>query len=110
MPLEAIQEIQRAEQAMQHLCDEATAVGKQLVSAAERDGMRALEDARHEAQAQSAAMIAQAQDEAAHKTGQALAQAEQACQALRQEARQRLDRAAVFIVERVVKESCPSSE
>lgn len=109
MALEAIQEIQRAEQAMQRLCDEAETAGRQLVSKASQDGLRAVENARRDAQAQCAVLISQAEGEALQRTALALDEAEQSCQSFRQQASQRLDRAASLIAERVVNGSCPSS-
>ena len=47
-------------------------------------------------------MMAQAEDQAAEATRQALAQAELDCQTMKQQARGRLDQAAQLIVEKVV--------
>ena len=108
MALEAIETIRLAERDMQRLCDEATAQGKQLVVKAEQDGLRALDEARRDAQAQGAALIAEAEKQAAERIAKALSQAEQDCLSFRQDAQSRLDRAAALIAERVVTGSCPS--
>ena len=65
-------------------------------------GVSSLEQARAQAQAQTRQMMAQAEDQAAEETRQALAQAELDCQAMKQQARGRLDQAAQLIVEKVV--------
>lgn len=110
MALEAIQTIQRAEQAAQRLCGDASAATRQRISKAEQEGLRTIDNARREAQQEAAALLAQAEAEAAQRLDQTKQQAKQDCQSLSQTARERLDSAAALIVGRVVNGSCPSSE
>ena len=101
MSLEAIQKVTQAEQTAReqkaHAADEA----KRIVAEAERAGKQLIADARAQAEEQVKAMLAEAEARAGKQTEQALADNAAQCEALKQSARGRLDRAADLIVGRV---------
>ncbi len=101
MSLEAIQQVTAAEQAAReqkaHALDEA----KRIVAEAERAGKQLVADARAQAEEQVKALLAEAEARAGKRTEQALADSTAQCEALKQTARGRLDRAAGLIVGRV---------
>lgn len=81
----------------------AVAEGKQRVLEAQRLARRELEESRQQAEVQARQMLAQAEAQAAQWTLDALKDATQECEAFKTKARGRLDQAAAFIVEKVVK-------
>ena len=103
MAMEAIKQVTQTEQEVQRLRDEAASAARQTAAEAERAGRQLLEDSRRQAEAQSRQLLARAEEQAGEYTRGVLAQAEEDCGRLRQQARQRLDRAAELIMERVVK-------
>ena len=62
-----------------------------------------MEQARKQAQEEARRMMAQAEEEAARHTWEVLDQAAQDCEAMKAEARSRLDQTARWIAEKVVK-------
>ncbi len=103
MAFEAIQKVTQTEEANRSHKAEAAAQAKKIVSDAQRAGKQLVADARAQAQEKAKAMMAQAEEAAAEQTRQVLEANAVACEALKQEARGRLDRAADLIVGRVGK-------
>lgn len=102
MSFEDIQKVTQTEQDARAKKADAQAEAKQIIAAARKAGAAEVERARADAQAQVKAWMAQAESEAgkrAEKTAQAN---DEACQALRQKARERMDEAAGLIVRKVV--------
>lgn len=103
MAVEEIKKVAQLEQDMKQRKETAAAEGKQRVLEAQRLARRQLEESRQEAEIQSRKMMEQAEAQAAQWTLEVLKDATQECEAFKQKARGRLDQAAAFIVERVVK-------
>lgn len=101
MSFEAIQKVTEAEQAGREKKAEAAAEAKRAVGEAERLGKLLVTRARADADAQVKAMLADAEARAAERSRKILEDNAAACEALKAEARGRLDRAAELIVERV---------
>lgn len=103
MAFDAIEKVTQTEQANRSQKAEAAAEAKRMVAQAQRAGKELVANARAQAQEQAKAMMAQAEELAAEQTRQVLEGNAAACEALKQEARSRLDRAADLIVGRVGK-------
>lgn len=101
MSLEAIQKVTAAEQATREQKARAADEAKRIVADAERAGKQLVADARAQAEEVVKAMLAEAEERAGKRTEQALADNAAQCEALKQAARGRLDRAAGLIVGRV---------
>jgi V/A-type H+-transporting ATPase subunit G/H len=101
MSLEAIQQVTAAEQAAREQKALALDEAKRIVAEAERAGKQLVADARAQAEEQVKALLAEAEARAGKRTEQALADSTAQCEALKQTARGRLDRAAGLIVGRV---------
>ena len=115
MAFEAIQKVTQTEESSRSTKAEAAAQAKKIVSdapragrprggEARRAGKARVEQARAEAEEKVKAMMAQAEELAAQQSRQVLEGNAVACEALKQEARGRLDRAADLIVGRVGKD------
>ncbi len=103
MAVEEIKKVAQLEQEMKQRKETAVAEGKQRVLEAQRLARRELEESRQQAEVQARQMLAQAEAQAAQWTLDALKDATQECEAFKTKARGRLDQAAAFIVEKVVK-------
>lgn len=103
MAFEAIQKVTQTEQANRNQKAEAAAEAKKIVAQAQRAGKELVAQARAQAEEKAKAMMAQAEELAAVQSRQVLEGNAVACEALKQEARGRLDRAADLIVGRVGK-------
>lgn len=103
MAFEAIQKVTQTEQANRNQKAEALAEAKKIVAQAQRAGKELVASARAQAEEKAKAMMAQAEELAAQQSRQVLEGNAVACEALKQEARGRLDRAADLIVGRVGK-------
>lgn len=103
MAFEAIQKVTQTEESSRSQKAEAAAQAKKIVSDAQRAGKALVEQARAEAEEKVKAMMAQAEELAAQQSRQVLEGNAVACEALKKEARGRLDRAADLIVGRVGK-------
>ena len=104
MAFEAIQKVTQTEESSRSQKAEAAAQAKKIVSDAQRAGKALVVQARAEAEEKVKAMMAQAEELAAQQSRQVLEGNAVACEALKQEARGRLDRAADLIVGRVGKD------
>ena len=103
MEMDSIQKVAGAEQESQERREAAAAESRRTVAEARKAAEELLEEARRQAGAETRQMLARAEADAAEETKTILAEAEQRCQALKQNARTRLDQAAKRIVEGVVK-------
>ncbi|MBM6897733.1 hypothetical protein H9X86_10245 [Pseudoflavonifractor capillosus] len=101
MAFEAIQKVTQTEQTSRSQKAEAAAQAKKIVADAHRAGKELVAGARAQAQEKVKAMMAQAEELAAQQSRQVLEGNAVACEALKKEARGRLDRAADLIVGRV---------
>ena len=101
MSLEAIQKVTEAEQVARERRAEAAEEAKRIVADAERAGRQLVQDQRARAEEAAKAMLADAEVEAEKKAEQTLADNAAQCEALKQAARKRLDKAAGLIVGRV---------
>ena len=100
MSLEAIQKVTEAEQAARERRAEA-AEDKRIVADAERAGRQLVQDQRARAEQEAKAMLADAEVQAEKQAEKTLADNDAKCEALKQAARKRLDKAAGLIVGRV---------
>ena len=98
MSLEAIQKVAEAEQAVRERRAEAAEEAKRIVADAERAGRQLVQDQRAKAEEAARAMLADAEIQAEKKAEQTLADTAAKCEALKQNARKRLDKAAGLIV------------
>ena len=80
---------------------EAAEEAKRIVADAERAGKQLVQDRRARAEQEARAMLADAEAQAEKKAEQTLADHAARCEALKQDARKRLDKAAALIVGRV---------
>lgn len=101
MSFEAIKRVTDAEQAIREKKADAAVEAKRLTADADRAGRQLVAEARAKAEEQVKAMLAEAEARAESKSGQARAENAAVCDALKQSARDRLDRAADLIVGRV---------
>lgn len=101
MAFEAIQKVTQTEQTSRSQKAEAAAQAKKIVADAHRAGKELVAGARAQAQEKVKAMMVQAEELAAQQSRQVLEGNAVACEALKKEARGRLDRAADLIVGRV---------
>ena len=101
MSLEAIQTITELEQENRARKADAAAEAKRIVSEAERAGKQAVEQARAEAEGKVKTMMADAEHRAALRARQIMADNDDACLRLKQDARTRLSQAADLIAGRV---------
>ena len=101
MSLEAIQKVTQAEQAARDQKLRAADEAKRIVAEAERAGKQLVADARAQAEDAVKTMLAEAEARAGERSAQTLADNAAQCEALKQTARGRLDRAAGLIVGRV---------
>ena len=101
MSLEAIQKVTEAEQAARERRAKAAEEAKRIVADAERAGRQLVQDARAKAEQDAKAMLADAEVQAEKQAEKTLADNDAKCEALKQAARKRLDKAASLIVGRV---------
>ena len=101
MSLEAIQKVTEAEQAARERRAEAAEEAMGFVADAERAGRQLVQDQRAKAEQEARSMLADAEAQAEKKAEQTLADHAARCEALKQDARKRLDKAAALIVGRV---------
>ena len=101
MSFEAIQKVTEAEKAGREKKAEAAAEAKRIVAEAERLGKQLVAQARADADAQVKAMVAAAEEKAAERSRKILEDNAAACEALKQDARSRMEQAADLIVGRV---------
>ena len=101
MSLEAIQKVTQAEQAARDQKLRAADEAKRIVAEAERAGKQLVADARAQAEDAVKTMLAEAEARAGERSARTLADNAAQCEALKQTARGRLDRAAGLIVGRV---------
>ena len=103
MAFEAIQKVTQTEQTTRSHKADAAAQAKKIVADAHRAGKELVAQARAQAQEKAKALMAQAEELSAQQTREVLQGNAEACQALKQQARSRLDAAAELIVGRVGK-------
>ena len=101
MSLEAIQAVTRAEQAVRDKKAQAADEAKRIVAEAERAGRQLVADARARAEETVKTLLAEAEARAGEQSAKTLAGSAAQCEALKKDARGRLDRAAGLIVGRV---------
>lgn len=101
MSFDAIQKVTETEQNGRTRKAEAAAEAKRIVTEADRMGRQTVAQARAGAEQKSKAMLAEAEARAQARAGETQAENAKACEALKERARPRLDRAADLIVERV---------
>lgn len=101
MSFEAIQKVTAAEQAVQERKAAAADEAKRVVAEAERAGKQLVADARAQAEAKAKELLVQAEARAGETSKKTLAENAASCEALKQDAMSRLDRAADLIVGRV---------
>lgn len=101
MSFEAIQQVTAAEQAVQQRKAQAAEECKRIVSEAERAGRQAVVDARDRAEARAKELLSQAEARAGEASRRTLAENAEKCEALKQAAMSRLDKAANLIVGKV---------
>lgn len=101
MSLEAIQKVTEAEHAARERRAEAAEEAKRIVADAERAGRQLVQDQRSHAEQEARAMLADAEAQAEKRAEATLADNAAKCEALKQDARKRLDKAAGLIVGRV---------
>lgn len=102
MSLEAITKIRAVEENMDQARTNAKAQAQKLVNDAEREGRALLQQGREKAAAAAADAMRKAEEAAAVKRQEILAQADKDCDALRAEAAKRMDKATQAILGRVV--------
>lgn len=103
MSLEAIEKVTEVENRMRERKTAAEAEARQLVADAEREGLANMEKVRADAAESGRALLKQAEERAARQAAEIQSAAEAECTALREEAEKNLEKAAEFIVGRVVK-------
>ena len=101
--LEAIKQVTETEQSIQTRRAAAEAEARQITADAEKAGQALVKQARTEAAEQGKALLRQAEERAAVRAKEIAAEAEAESKRQRQQAEARLEAAAEFIVERVVK-------
>ena len=102
MALEAIQTVTQAEARAKADREAAAAQAKQRLTDAQREAKQTVEQARQKAREEARQMMAQAEEKAAQQTRAELERAAADCEALKRNARDRLEEAAQLIVGRVV--------
>ncbi len=100
--IESIKRVTEAEQTAQTQKSEAILRARKMVGDAEKAGQAALNEAKAGAQAEVSALMAEAETAAAAKEKEIMSASQEACDALRTAAAQKLQEAAALIVERVV--------
>ena len=103
MSFEAIEQITQVESRTQERKAAAQAQAKEIAAAAERDGLTLIQRVQTEAAEHGKDLLHQAEARAAEQTAQIRKDAEAEADQLRQAAQLRLEKAADFIVEGVVK-------
>ena len=98
----AIQTVTQAEARAKADREAAAAQAKQKLAEAQREAKQTVEQARQQAREEARRMMAEAESKAAQLTQEELTRAAADCDALKQNARGRLERAAQLIVGRVV--------
>lgn len=101
MSFEAIQQVTAAEQAVQQRKAEAAEECKRIVAEAERTGRQSVTDARRQAETRAKELLSQAEARAGETSKRTLADNAARCEALKQAAMGRLDKAADLIVGKV---------
>ncbi len=104
MSLEAMTKIRAVENGVEQAQAQARAQGQKLIADAQREGREALERSRQEATGDARGDMARAEEAAAKRREEILAQAAEDCRALKAQAAARMDQAVRRIVERVVEE------
>ena len=102
MSLKAIQKVTEVEQEMRTRKAAAEIEARQMISAAEEDGLLCLEKTRSKAAEQAKAYLKEAEKRAEAKAAEIQSAVVAESNVLRQEAEKHLDEAAEFIVRRVV--------
>ena len=102
MSLEAITKIRAVEENMDQSRADAKANAQKLVADAEREGQALLQQGQERAAAAAVEAMRKAEEAAALRRKEILAQADKDCDALRTEASKRMDKATQAILERVV--------
>ena len=102
MSLEAIQKVTEVEKQMQARKAAADAEARQVISAAEQDGLMCLQKVRAEAAEKGKLYLKDAEEKAEAKAAEIQSAIIAESNVLRQEAEKHLDEAAEFIVRRVV--------
>ncbi len=103
MSLEAIRQITETEQANQTRRAEVEAEARRLTAEAERAGQARLAQVRADAAEAGKRLLSQAEERAEERSREIMLAAEEECARQRRQAEEKLDAAAEFIVERVVK-------
>lgn len=103
MAIDAVNRVAAAEAQAEEMLKACAAQAKQTVSDATRDGKAAMDSELSLAEAQVRELMQQAEGKAANGAIESTAQAERECEKLRILASGRMDKAAAFIVEKVVK-------
>ncbi len=102
MSLEAITKIRAVEDSMEQAKADARVQGQKLAAAADQEGRALLKQGEQAAAAAAAEAMRQAEEAAAKRREEILSQAGRDCDALRETARARMDKAVQAILERVV--------
>jgi len=102
MSLEAITQIRQVEDSVERSKADAKAQALKLVADAERDGRALLLQGREKSAAAKAAALRDAEEKAAVRRTQILAQSAKDCKKLKASAEARMEKAAKAILERVV--------
>jgi len=102
LAIDAINKVSEQESRAEEMIANATAKAKQLVADAGRNGKNALEDAVARAESRVNELMKDAELSAANAAMEITAQAEAECEKLRTLAAGRMEKAAEFIVEKVV--------
>lgn len=103
MAVEAIQAVTALEEQVKKQKEAAAAQNKQRLLEAQRAARLLVEQSRQQAEGEARQKMTQAEAQAAEWTREVLSQAGRDCEALKAEARSRLDQAAAFLAEKVVK-------
>lgn len=102
MSLEAITKIRAVEEDMERSKADAKAQAQKLIADAEREGRSLLQQGREKSADAAASAMRKAEEQAAARREEILAQSVKACEQLTSDARARMDKAAQAIIERVV--------
>ena len=102
MSMQAIEPVMQAETAAEQILENARGEAKQILAEAEAEAAREKERSRQEAKEAAAAALAQAEAQAGQQAAGLQAKTEKLCQAIEQQAAQKMDAAVKFIVGRVV--------
>lgn len=104
MSLDAIKQVNEAEQDSKRVLAEAAAYAKKVIADAETRGEALLEERKNQAEAQSRQLMTEAQQKAAENSVIILKETENQCAQLRAKAESRMEAASSLFVGRVVNE------